>query len=235
MARILGNSLPSPMPVLVEDGVNSFEAELYLPRRPWGAVIFAAAGSSDGDAMHAWLEAIIATELAVLNPLPGADLNEDFFDTWDAGEQLKKLCAASRWLSEESCTSGLAQGLFGSGPLAAPVLRMAADAPHLIQAVVIHEGSADMSEADLDEVGIPSLFIADSSDPLDAELHEAVAQGLRCESRLILLDKVLMPPRAAVDWFVDHFRHFYKSPAKISNGARALDMLPAAATAQIFR
>ncbi len=226
MLRTFGNARLTPMPVLVGEGEHAFEADLYLPRRPWGAVIFAAAPGSEGEAMHAWLEAIFHSDLAVLCPVQsGMQLDQGYDDAWDTEQQLAMLSSASRWLSEESWTTGLVQGLFGSGHMAAPVLRLASESPSPIQAVVIHEGSADMSEADLEEIEIPSLFIADSSDPLDAELHEAVSQMLHCESRLILLDKALMPPRASVDWFVDHFNNYYKSPAKISHAARALGML----------
>jgi hypothetical protein len=230
MLRTFGNARLAPMPVLIGEGEHAFEADLYLPRRPWGAVIFAASPACEGEAMHAWLEAIFHSDLAVLCPEQnGLQLDQGYDEVWDSEGQLKMLSSASRWLGEESWTSGLVQGLFGSGPMAAPVLRLAAESPPLIQAVVIHEGSADMSEADLEEIEIPSLFIADSSDPLDAELHEAVSQMLHCESRLILLDRALMPPRAAVDWFVDHFNDYYKSPAKISHAARALGMLHGAA------
>src|SRR5258708_2091045 len=69
---------------------------------------------------------------------------------------------------------------------------------------------SDMSEIDLEEVRIPSLFIADGTDPLDAALHQEVAALLRCESKLLLLDRLLIPPSAAVDWYVDHFQAFYQ-------------------------
>jgi len=206
MARIHGNTRLTPMPVLIEGSGTPFEADLYLPRRPRGAVIFAALGGAHEPFKLAMLEAVVSAELADLTmPFSEDALDGDWEADWDNQDSLARLWDASQWLGRESWTAGLDQGLFGSGALAAPVLRMAADRPELMKAVVIFEGSADMSEADLEEIEIPALFIADSSDPLDAELHEAVAQMLHCESRLVLLDKTLIPPKSAVELYLDHF------------------------------
>jgi hypothetical protein len=213
MARDARHSGKAPIPVLVGDGRRTFQADLFLPREPWAAVVFAGERAEGFGA--AMLDALIAMRLAVLIP---------FFLPEDVAGDLRKIRSCCRWLSEESWTSGLAQGLFGSGELAAPVLRMAALNPASLQAVVVYEGSADMSEADLEEVRVPSLFIADSDNPLDAELHEAVASMLHCESRMILLDKALMPAASAVDWYTDHFRQYYKSPSELPHLVRTFGL-----------
>jgi hypothetical protein len=210
------------MPVLVEDSTAAFEADLYLPRRPWGALIFAPAREHEAGFAMAMLESACALELAVIIPqLHAPEDDEDAWPSHEAGEHLSRLAACSRWLGGEDLTSGLAQGLFASGPFASAALRLCAGRISPLQALVVYEGRADMSEADLEEVRVPSLFVADGEEALDTELHEAVASSLHCESRLILLDSALVPPGAAVDWFADHFKDFYRDPNDIPSSARA--------------
>ena len=221
-----------PLPLLLDGADHPFEADLYLPENPWGAVIFGGAWRLDPGFVTAMLEALVSSRLAVLAPRFGGLSGQE--EPWDSGYQLRQLGAASRWLAHEKWTGGLAQGLFASGPLAAPALRLAAEPPPPLQAVMIFEGSAEMSDVDLEEVRVPTLFVAEGGDPLDAELHEAVAQMLRCESRLILLDQALVPPRAAVGWYVDHFKAYYRgsSPLPYPVRLRGLLSLPMTELAQ---
>lgn len=228
MARPHAKHDLSPMPVLIDGPRRAFECELMLPKRPRGTVVFAAGQGLEEGFCSAMIDALSSAQVAVLQLPQLAGTWDEMEETPSPAELGACLQAACHWLERESWTSGLAQGFFGVGGMAAPMLLMASDAPPLLQAMVIVEGSADMSEADLEQVQIPSLFIADAQNPLDADLHQEVALMLHCESKVVLLDKLLVPPMLALDWYLDHFEAYYKSPREQSSHLRAQGLFPEA-------
>ena len=212
MARPHARTDLSPMPVLVEHGIHVYECDLILPKQPRGAVLFCGGRGVEESFCAAMVDALCLQDIAVLKlPHNEPQWSDDVAEESDSMHLALSLHAASRWLASEHWALGLAQGYFGVGAMAAPMLRKASDPDEGLQAVVIVEGSADMCDADLEQVEVPSLFIADGQDPLDSEFHREVASMLHCESKVILLDKLLAPPATAVGWFVDHFNDYYRS------------------------
>jgi hypothetical protein len=225
MARPHVNFQFLPTPVLVEGRSRSYECELMLPKHPRGQVVLADGKGVEENFCAAMIDALFEAEIAVLRlpAEPSLDGDDAPQDTVALDEALRAACA---WADQEPWAAGLAQGLFGVGAMAAPMLLRATLAPQPLRAVVIVEGMADMSEADLEEVRVPTLFIADGTDPIDSELHQEVAALLRCESKVILLDRLLIPPSTAVDWYLDHFRSYDdqgRGSAPRRQGPSALD------------
>ena len=199
MSRTHGQIRLHPRFIVVEDDGRSWKAALLLPPRPRGAVIFGGATDSKPGTPSILLDALVDTGLAVLQ-LP-------YLRQKNQAEHLRRLVrSAHRWLAGQSWATDLRQGLLGCGPMAAIVLDSAAWTENPLRAVAVYEGTSDMSEADLDAVRVPTLFVTSKEHPQEEELHREMAYSLRCESKLLVLDNSLVPAKAVAEWFIDHFR-----------------------------
>jgi hypothetical protein len=120
-------------------------------------------------------------------------------------QQRRLVQAARSWLNGQAWSSNLSQGLLGCGSMAAPVLDFAGWPENLLRAVAVYEGKPDMSEANLEAVRVPTLFVTSSEHPEEEELNREMAYCLHCESRLVILDNIRVPPKVVAEWFTDHF------------------------------
>jgi pimeloyl-ACP methyl ester carboxylesterase len=191
--------------VLIEDGIDAFECELLLPAKPVGVLLFQA-GEARGDERfcEGLVDLALGAKLAVLIlpfPVEGGDE-----EPADARVLQRLLGAAWLWLCGEDWSAELPKACFGAGAMAAPMLRRASSPDPQFRALVVYEGLADMGEADLEEVEVPTLFVADAEDPVDAGLHQRAADVTHGEHKVLLVDRNLPPPRAVMEWISSRLR-----------------------------
>lgn len=105
----------------------------------------------------------------------------------------------------------LRTGLFGSGPAAVAVLRVAARAPGRVAAVVVCEGRPDHAGAALASVLAPTLLVLGAGQPPLLAAGRAAMQRLACEKRLEVVPGRFDEPVAldalaelSAAWFARH-------------------------------
>ncbi len=96
----------------------------------------------------------------------------------------QRLEGALDWVAEELWPSEVAVGLFGSSTGAAAALRVAAQHPRRVRAVVSRGGRLDLAGIALARVHAPTLLVVGSLDPDVLRLNREVLQALRCIRRL---------------------------------------------------
>jgi putative phosphoribosyl transferase len=199
------------------------EADVVIPDRPRGVVLFAhGSGSSRHSPRNRYVaselrEAGLATILADL-----LTLAEEQRDAWtgelrfDIGLLSARVAAMTDWVTMYSRTEGLGVGLFGASTGAAAALVAAAERPEAVQAVVSRGGRPDLAGEYLDRVGQPTLLIVGGDDPVVIELNREALRRLPGEARLEIvpgashlfaepgtLERVAALAR---DWFLLHLR-----------------------------
>jgi len=193
---------------------QQLEADLRMPPRPKGVVIFAhGSGSSrlsprNRAVAEALVEAGFATLLLDLLTEPEASERANVFDI----ELLSgRLLDAVDWVGGEPDLAGLPIGLFGASTGAAAALRAAASRPDRIAAVVSRGGRPDLAGDALDRVQAPTLLIIGGHDEVVLGLnHDAMQRiGGLCRLEVVpgathlfeepgALEQVT---RLAADWF----------------------------------
>jgi putative phosphoribosyl transferase len=215
--KIVEESLHIP----VEDVV--LEADVVIPDRPRGVVLFA---HGSGSGRHSprnrrvaagLSEAGLATVLAdLLTPA------EERRDAWTAelrfaiGPLAARVVALTDWLAVYSRTEGLGIGCFGASTGAAAALTAAADRPGTVQAVVSRGGRPDLAGEHLRRVYQPTLLIVGGNDTGVIELNREALRQLPGEARLEIVPgatHLFEEPGAlrqvtelARDWFLLHLR-----------------------------
>jgi len=172
------------------------EAELVVPSRPLGVVLFAhGSGSSRHSPRNQFVarmlrsEAHVATLLTdLLTEAEGrssrtADLRFDI--PFLAG----RLADVVEWLAQDARTHGLPIGLFGASTGAAAALATAADERDRVRAVVSRGGRPDLcGVATLEQVRAPTLLIVGSEDPVVLELNQEAARAIHAECRVKIVE-----------------------------------------------
>nr|MCU0814291.1 dienelactone hydrolase family protein [Burkholderiaceae bacterium] len=105
-------------------------------------------------------------------------------------------------------------GLFGASTGAAAALRLAAERPQAVAAVVSRGGRPDLALPVLDRVRAPTLLVVGGHDQQVLELNREALAALRCEKRLDVVPGAThlfeepgtldAAARLAGDWFVTH-------------------------------
>lgn len=98
-----------------------------------------------------------------------------------------RLGNAVEWARGNPTCSALKLGLFGASTGAAAALRVAADKPEDIAAVVSRGGRPDLAGDHLARVFAPTLLIVGKDDPEVLQLNEAAAQKIPAEKRLVVI------------------------------------------------
>ena len=117
-------------------------------------------------------------------------------------------------LGADAEVGALPVGLFGASTGAAAALRVAADRPATVAAVVSRGGRPDLALDRLGDVRAPTLLIVGGADTEVLELNRLALAALHCERRLDVVPgatHLFEEPgalesvaRAAGDWFVRH-------------------------------
>lgn len=193
------------------------EGQLSRPPAAKGLVIFAhGSGSSrfsprNQSVATALQEAGFATLLFDL--LTEAEA-QDRANVFDIGLLGGRVALAVQWARANPATKDLAIGLFGASTGAAAALRVAADMPDAISAVVSRGGRPDLAGAALPAVRAATLLIVGGHDEDVLALNKDAARQLVCETALKIvpgathlfeepgaLDSVT---RLAAEWFREH-------------------------------
>jgi putative phosphoribosyl transferase len=215
--KVVEESLHIP----VEDVV--LEADVIIPDRPRGVVLFAhGSGSSRHSPRNRHVaaglnDAGLATVLAdLLTPA------EEQRDAWTGalrfaiGLLATRVVAMAGWATMYSRTEGLGLGCFGASTGAAAALVAAAERPGTVQAVVSRGGRPDLAGEYLRRVHQPTLLLVGGNDVGVIELNREALRGLPGEARLEIVPgatHLFEEPGAleqvtelARDWFLLHLR-----------------------------
>jgi pimeloyl-ACP methyl ester carboxylesterase len=216
--KVVEESLHIP----VEDAV--LEADVVIPDRPRGAILFA---HGSGSSRHSPRNRYVAAELNAAGLATVlADLltpAEEQRDAWTGELRFAisllatRVAALTDWVTMYSRTEGLGVGLFGASTGAAAALVAAAERPGTVQAVVSRGGRPDLAGQYLDRVHQPTLLIVGGDDDVSViELNREALRQLPGEARLEIvpgashlfeepgtLERVA---ELARDWFLLHLR-----------------------------
>jgi dienelactone hydrolase len=172
----------------------SLAGDLSIPADSRGVVLFAhGSGSSRHSPRNRYVarvlqEAGIATLLFDL-----LTRDEEALDMrtaglrFDIGLLAERLVEATGWLTQQPQIEELKIGYFGASTGAAAALVAAAEAPHLIAAVVSRGGRPDLAGPALPGVQAPTLLIVGGEDALVLDLNRQAMDQLRCEKRLEII------------------------------------------------
>jgi len=211
--------------VSIPSGAVMLPGTLDVPAHGQGLVIFAhGSGSSRHSARNvnvasALREAGIAT---LLLDLLTHDEDVDPQVRFDIPLLTERLGDALRFVNRTAATCSLRIGLFGASTGAASALRLAAEMPDKVRAVVSRGGRPDLvGDQMLPLVRAPTLLIVGGADRDIIASNRAAARYLQCEHSLVLvpgaghlfeepgtLDRVAVLAR---EWFA---RHLVRIPVR---------------------
>jgi len=208
-------------PIQVPAGDAVLNADLAIPERALGLVVFAhGSGSSrlsnrNRAVAHALEHGGFGTVLLdLLTPAEErVDLRTAEF-RFNIPLLGTRVSAAVDWAGTDERTRSLGIGLFGASTGAAAALIAAAERPHAVRAVVSRGGRPDLAGAALPHVRAPSLLIVGERDETVIGMNQQARAQLRAPSEMAIV------PRAthlfeelgtlervvdlALDWFRRH-------------------------------
>jgi pimeloyl-ACP methyl ester carboxylesterase len=188
------------IPIFVErydqvpvDGIH-LEAEVVVPQRPTGVVIFAHGSGSGrmsprnryvaGELQQAGLATVLADLLTIDEEVADARAGMLRFDI---PLLASRVVALVDWMTGRDDLAPLGVGLFGASTGAAAALVAAAARPDLVQSVVSRGGRPDLAYQCLAEVRQPTLLIVGELDPVVLELNREALARLDHDSRLVVV------------------------------------------------
>jgi len=219
--------VPRGEPVVrIPSGKVALEGVLELPERATGIVVFS---HGSGSGRHSPRNQFVAGELrqaalgTLLLDLLTPEEDQDYETRFDIDLLTARLGDAVRFVRGHPSTRALPVGLFGASTGAASALRVAAQQPDEVGAVVSRGGRPDLTGARLlAAVRAPTLLIVGGRDHGVIEMNEAARDALvHCNRELAIvpgathlfeergtLEEVA---RLAAQWFA---RHLAPPPAR---------------------
>jgi dienelactone hydrolase len=197
---------------IVVDSRTALDADVALPARTRGLVIFAHGSGSSRKSPR---------NLHVANRLHLAGFGTLLFDLLTATEQRRdevtaehrfdvpllasRLLAVARAIASDATLPGW-RGYFGASTGAAAALVAAAADPAIVGAVVSRGGRPDLAAAALGGVHTPTLLIVGGEDHEVLELNERAYDRLHCVKRLAVVPGAthLFEEPGALDEACDH-------------------------------
>ncbi len=177
--------------VHIASGKERLAGTLELPPRPRGLVLFA---HGSGSGRPSPRDSYVAGELrrtglgTLLLDLLSRDEDGDDGPRLDIALLSMRLGDAVRWLEQQPQTRDFGLGLFGASTSAAAALRLAAERPEKIAAVVSGGGRPDLAGPDeLARVRAPTLLVVGGEDHAVVELNRQALRDLTCEKELAVL------------------------------------------------
>jgi len=204
--------------ITVSSGKVYLEGMLELPENPRGIVLFA---HGSGSSRLSPRNNFVARELraaklgTLLIDLLTREEDQTYETRFDISLLTDRLADAAQWLRGYPATKNLALGLFGASTGAAAALRVAADFPKQIAAVVSRGGRPDLTGNErLARVAAPTLLIVGGHDFGVIELNQETYDKLKCEKELTIVPgatHLFEEPGAlekvasiAASWFAQH-------------------------------
>jgi len=208
-------------PIQVPAGDAVLNADLAIPERALGLVVFAhGSGSSrlssrNRAVAHALEHGGFGTVLLdLLTPAEErVDLRTAEF-RFNIPLLGTRVSAAVDWAGTDERTRSLGIGLFGASTGAAAALIAAAERPHAVRAVVSRGGRPDLAGAALPHVRAPSLLIVGERDETVIGMNQQARAQLRAPSEMAIVPRathLFEEPGTlervvdlALDWFRRH-------------------------------
>jgi alpha-beta hydrolase superfamily lysophospholipase len=220
--------------VSIPSGRVALEGLLEVPARAVGIVVFS---HGSGSGRHSPRNQYVAEHLrsaglaTLLLDLLTVEEDRDYETRFDINLLTQRLGDAVRFVRGQVATRSLPVGLFGASTGAASALRVAAELPADVRAVVSRGGRPDLTgEELLPRVQAATLLIVGGRDHGVIELNQAAHRSLRCEKTIAIvpgathlfeepgaLEEVA---RLATDWFVRHLTEAGTASAQ-APGARS--------------
>lgn len=177
--------------VHIASGNARLAGTLALPPAAHGLVLFPHGSGSSRLSSH---NTYVAGELrraglgTLLLDLLSRDEDSKDRHRFDLALLSARLGDAARWLARQPETREFALGLFGASTGAAAALRLAADRPEQVAAVVSRGGRPDLAGSDeLARVRAPTLLIVGGEDHAVVELNRQALRDLSCEKELVVV------------------------------------------------
>jgi putative phosphoribosyl transferase len=169
----------------------SLEADLVLPIKPQGLVLFA---HGSGSSRFSRRNRAVARELqdvgfaTLLLDLLTVDEEKAEAHTahfrFDIEMLALRLAAATDWATAQHDLQGLPVGYFGASTGAAAAIVAAAMLPEVVQAIVSRGGRPDLAGSALIDVRAPTLLIVGGLDSVVIEVNHEALRRLRCPARM---------------------------------------------------
>jgi putative phosphoribosyl transferase len=176
----------SPDDVRVESAGALLSGDLVLPEATTGIVAFAhGSGSSRQSPRNQFVASALAEAglgTLLIDLLTSREETRDDVTgelRFDIGFLTRRLTGIVDWLAHDERTDRLAIGLFGASTGAAAALRVAAERPRLIRAVVSRGGRPDLASEALPSVRAPTLLIVGGADHEVLVLNRVAFEQLR--------------------------------------------------------
>ncbi|MEM9588441.1 MAG: dienelactone hydrolase family protein [Planctomycetota bacterium] len=214
---------PDQLPVLVQAGSASLEADLTLPSDPQGIVIFAhGSGSSRKSPRNRYVSDVLVAGGSATLLFDLLTFEEQAIDQVDASLRFdiqlltQRLAATVDWASRFERLAGLPVGLFGASTGAAAALQAAVRRPQRVTTVVSRGGRPDLAGASIPQIHCPTLLIVGGDDHDVLQLNRHAASMMTCPVRVEVVPgathlfeepgKLQEVAQLASNWFHDRFQ-----------------------------
>ena len=188
---------PAPRPVTIPAGHDRILADLLLPARADGLVVFA---HGSGSGRHSPRNVFVARSLEriaigslLVDLLTANEAEEDELTgrfRFDIPRLSDRLVACLDWIQEQAPISRLPVGLYGASTGGAAALIAASRRPDRVRAIVLRGARSDLAEETVERVRAPTRFLVGSRD------REILALNERTASRLGARHDVVVVPGA---------------------------------------
>lgn len=212
-------AIPTAIPAAIPAAGVMLDAEVVVPDRALGVVLFAHGSGSGrhsprnryvaGELHRAGLATVLADLLTTEEEEVDARTGELRFDI---ALLAIRVIALVDWSTRDDRTAGLTVGLFGASTGAAAALVAAAERPDAVAAVVSRGGRPDLAGDSLRSVRQSTLLIVGGRDDVVIDLNRRAMEMLAGEARLDIVPgatHLFEEPGAleqvaslARDWFV---------------------------------
>ena len=206
------------MEVSIPSGVVTLQGLLDVPDPARGVVVFShGSGSGRNSPRNQYVAAeLVRAGLAtLLLDLLTPEEERDYDVRFDIALLSERLADAVRHVRGAPATRALPVGLFGASTGAASALRVAAEMPGAIAAVVSRGGRPDLAGNQLlPLVQAPTLLVVGGEDHEVIRLNRAAERWLQCRKELVIVPgatHLFEEPgtleavaRLARDWFLRH-------------------------------
>jgi putative phosphoribosyl transferase len=174
-----------PVAIAVADG-HQIEADLYVPSRATGLIIFAhGSGSSRfssrnravATALHARRLGTLLLDLLTREEEAADARGGDF--RFDIERLSGRMIAATDWVTAREDLASLPIGYFGASTGAAAAITAAAERPGAARAVVSRGGRPDLAGVALTMIAAPTLLIVGGEDSSVIDLNREALENMR--------------------------------------------------------